>query len=159
MAPYQPLACSMRNQYWITSSQDNSETLPDAVTSSVGGVVQPVSFNVRLLELYVEMYCFCYIIFKYSLVNLSLFIHKFSKICTQSVSLVIHYMISNILNILNRKTANAGLDSSVGRAPACQSGGRRFKSHSSKFVLVHPNLSKNKNVFSQSVSLVVYCII
>ena len=54
----------------------------------------------------------------------------------------------------NRETANVGLVSSVGRAPARQSGGRRFKSRSSKFSLVHPNLSKN--VFSQSVFLVVY---
>ena len=42
----------------------------------------------------------------------------------------------------NRETANVGLDSSVGRAPARQSGGRRFKSRSSWFVFVHPNLSK-----------------
>ena len=35
----------------------------------------------------------------------------------------------------NRETANVGLDSSVGRAPACQSGGRRFKSRSSQFSL------------------------
>ena len=35
-----------------------------------------------------------------------------------------------------------GLDSSVGRAPARQSGGRRFKSRSSKFFFVHPNSSK-----------------
>ena len=41
----------------------------------------------------------------------------------------------------NRETANVGQDSSVGRAPARQSGGRRFKSHSSKFFFVHPNLS------------------
>ena len=40
----------------------------------------------------------------------------------------------------NRETANVGLDSSVGRAPARQSGGRRFKSRSSQFVFVHPNL-------------------
>ena len=37
----------------------------------------------------------------------------------------------------NRETANVGLDSSVGRAPARQSGGRRFKSRSSKFFFVH----------------------
>ena len=37
----------------------------------------------------------------------------------------------------NRKTASIGLVSSVGKAPARQSGGRRFKSHSSKFVFVH----------------------
>ena len=30
----------------------------------------------------------------------------------------------------NRETANVGLDSSVGRAPVRQSGGRRFKSRS-----------------------------
>ena len=53
----------------------------------------------------------------------------------------------------NRETANVGLDSSVGRAPARQSGGRRFKSRSSKFFFVHPNLSK---ICTQSVSLVVY---
>ena len=35
----------------------------------------------------------------------------------------------------NRETANVGLDSSVGRAPARQSGGRRFKSRSSQFSL------------------------
>ena len=39
------------------------------------------------------------------------------------------------------ETTNVGLDSSVGSAPACQSGGRRFKSRSRKFVFVHPNLS------------------
>ena len=33
---------------------------------------------------------------------------------------------------INRETANVGLDSSVGRAPARHSGGRRFKSCSSK---------------------------
>ena len=41
----------------------------------------------------------------------------------------------------NRETANVGLDSSVGRAPARQSGGRRFKSRSSQFFFVHPNSS------------------
>ena len=40
----------------------------------------------------------------------------------------------------NRETANIGLVSSVGRAPARQSGGRRFKSRSRKFFIVHPNL-------------------
>ena len=35
----------------------------------------------------------------------------------------------------NRETANVGLDSSVGRAPTRQSGGRRFKSRSSQFSL------------------------
>ena len=39
----------------------------------------------------------------------------------------------------NRETANVGLDGSVGRAPARQSGGRRFKSSSSK---IFPCLSK-----------------
>ena len=38
----------------------------------------------------------------------------------------------------NRETANIGLVSSVGRAPARQSGGRRFKSRSSQFFFVHP---------------------
>ena len=56
----------------------------------------------------------------------------------------------------NRETANIGLDSSVGRAPACQSGGRRFKSCFSKFFFVYPNLSK---ICTQSVSLVVYYMI
>ena len=42
----------------------------------------------------------------------------------------------------NRETANVGLESSVGRAPARQSGVRRFKSRSSQFFFVHPNLSK-----------------
>ena len=36
----------------------------------------------------------------------------------------------------NRETANIGLVSSVGRAPTRQSGGRRFKSRSCKFVFV-----------------------
>ena len=53
----------------------------------------------------------------------------------------------------NRDTVNVGLDSSVGRAPARQSGGRKFKSRSSQVVFVHPNLSK---ICTQSVSLVVY---
>ena len=43
----------------------------------------------------------------------------------------------------NRETANVGLDSSVGRALARQSRGRRFKSRSSQFVIVHPNLLQN----------------
>ena len=51
---------------------------------------------------------------------------------------------------------NVGLDSAVGRAPARQSGGRRFKSRSSKFFFVHPNLSKK---CTQSVFLVVYGMI
>ena len=42
----------------------------------------------------------------------------------------------------NREITNVGLNSSVGKAPARQSRGRRFKScSSSNFVLVHPNLS------------------
>ena len=40
----------------------------------------------------------------------------------------------------NRETANVGLDSSVGRAPARQSGGRVFKSRSCKFFFVHLKL-------------------
>ena len=40
----------------------------------------------------------------------------------------------------NRETANVGQDSSVGRAPARQSGGCR--SQCSNFFFVHPNLSK-----------------
>ena len=43
----------------------------------------------------------------------------------------------------NMETVNVGLDSSVGRAPARQSGGRRFKSRSSQFFFVHPNLINN----------------
>ena len=54
------------------------------------------------------------------------------------------------------ETANIGLESSVGRAPARQSGGRGFKFRSSQFFFVHPNLSKN---CTQSVSLVVYYMI
>ena len=38
----------------------------------------------------------------------------------------------------NRETANIGLASSVGRAPARQSMGRRFKSRSSQFFFVRP---------------------
>ena len=38
----------------------------------------------------------------------------------------------------NRETANIGLVSSVGRAPARQSGDRRFKSRFSKFFFVYP---------------------
>ena len=49
----------------------------------------------------------------------------------------------------NRETANIGLVSSVGRAPARQSGGRRFKSRSRNFVFVHPT-KLSKNVPSQS---------
>ena len=45
----------------------------------------------------------------------------------------------------NRETANVGLDSSVGRAPARQSEGCRFKSRSSKFFFVHPNLSNSSS--------------
>ena len=43
----------------------------------------------------------------------------------------------------NRETVNIGLVSSVGRAPARQSGGRRFESRSSHFCLFIQNLSKN----------------
>ena len=39
----------------------------------------------------------------------------------------------------NSETANIGLVSSVGRAPARQSGGCRFKSCSRKFFFAHPN--------------------
>ena len=53
----------------------------------------------------------------------------------------------------NRETANIGLVSSVGRAPARQSGGHRFKSHSHQFVFVH---QKKFLKCTQSVSLVVY---
>ena len=41
----------------------------------------------------------------------------------------------------NRETANVGLNSSVGRAPARQSGGRWFKSRSGNFFFVHPKLN------------------
>ena len=40
----------------------------------------------------------------------------------------------------NMETANIGLVSSVSRAPARQSGGRRFKSRSSQFFFVYPEL-------------------
>ncbi len=40
----------------------------------------------------------------------------------------------------NRETANMRLDSSAGRALACYSGGRRFKSRSSQFVFVQPKV-------------------
>ena len=53
------------------------------------------------------------------------------------------------------KFTRAGLEP-VGRAPARQSGGRRFKSRSSKYFFVHPNLSK---ICTQSVCLVVYYMI
>ena len=56
----------------------------------------------------------------------------------------------------NRETANIGLVSSVGRALACQSGGRMFKSRSSQFFFVHLKLIWK---CTQSVSLVVYDII
>ena len=46
-----------------------------------------------------------------------------------------------------------GLVSSVGRAPACQSGGRRFKPYSSKFFFVHQKIYLK---CTQSVSLLVY---
>ena len=54
----------------------------------------------------------------------------------------------------NRETANVGLDSSVGRAPARQSGGRRFKSRSSQFFFVHPNLSEIKLCWSYAYSCI-----
>ena len=69
----------------------------------------------------------------------------------------------------NRETANVGLDSSVGRAPARQSGGRRFKSRCSNFFFVHPNLSttliyfvwkvlseKNKDKFTEGSWILTY---
>ena len=56
----------------------------------------------------------------------------------------------------NRETANVGLDSSVGRAPARQSGGRRFKSRSSQFSLF---IQIYLQICTQSVSLVVYYMI
>ena len=46
----------------------------------------------------------------------------------------------------NRETANIGLVSSVGRAPARQSGGHRFKTRSSKFVFVHPKYTTQKRL-------------
>ena len=48
-----------------------------------------------------------------------------------------------LLDNQNRETANIGLVSSVGRAPARQSGGRSFKSCSSKFYFVYPKLLDN----------------
>ena len=56
----------------------------------------------------------------------------------------------------SRETFNLGLVSSVGRAAACQSGGRRLKSCSSKFFFVHPKIFRK---CTQSVSLVVYYMI
>ena len=60
----------------------------------------------------------------------------------------------------NRETANVGLDSSVGRSPARQSGGRRFKSRSCKFFFVHPNVyiyllhrHNNQSTFKGSIKL------
>ena len=53
----------------------------------------------------------------------------------------------------NRETANIGLVSSIGRAPARQSGGRRFKSCSSQFFFVHSKLIWNR---TQSYPLMVY---
>ena len=47
-------------------------------------------------------------------------------------------------------TPPIGLVSSVGRAPARQSGGRRFKSRSIKFVFVHPKLGQLMNVVALS---------
>ena len=44
----------------------------------------------------------------------------------------------------NRETANIGLVSSVGRALARQSGGRRFKSCSSQLFFVHPKFNSIK---------------
>ena len=113
-----------------------------------------------------------------SLYRIYLYMSRYmSRICTQSVSLVVYYMtfikksriplwcipyclfpgrivtwawslaegqymVSWLLTGApeqrywqNRETANVGLDSSVGRAPARQSGGRRFKSRSSQFSL------------------------
>ena len=87
--------------------------------------------------------------------------------CPQSVSLVVYYMIFTETKIVthpygaspyclfpgcivtwawspakgywqSRETANIGRVSTVGKAPARQSGGRRFKSRSSKFFFVHP---------------------
>ena len=130
---------------------------------------------------------------------LLLLLDKFgwTKICTQSVSLVVYYMIFIKSRIplwcipyclfpgrivtwawslakgqymvswlltgapvqrywQNRETANVGLDSSVGRAPARQSGGRRFKSRSSQFSLFIQIYLK---ICTQSVSLVVYYMI
>ena len=56
----------------------------------------------------------------------------------------------------NRETANVGLDSSVGRAPARQSGGRRFKSRSSHFSLFiqiyHNNQFKDIKVKNQALA-------
>ena len=43
-------------------------------------------------------------------------------------------------NLQNRETANIGLVSSVGRAPARQSGGRKFKSRSRQLFFVDPKL-------------------
>ena len=52
----------------------------------------------------------------------------------------------------NRETANIGLGSSVGREPARQSGGRRFKSRSSQIFFVHP-----KFIFSNLIDRAGFC--
>ena len=45
--------------------------------------------------------------------------------------------------VKNTQTANAGLVSSVGRAPARQSGRRRFKSRSRQCLFVYPKFNFN----------------
>ena len=56
----------------------------------------------------------------------------------------------------NRETAKVGQDISVGRAPARHSGGRRFKSRSSQFVICSLFIQNLYKQCTQSVSLVVY---
>ena len=61
--------------------------------------------------------------------------------CTNFHKNVHNFQTNNLTYKVRR--SQVGLDSSVGRALARQSGGRRFKSRSSTFFVVHPNLSKN----------------
>ena len=64
----------------------------------------------------------------------------------------------------NRETANIGLDSSVGRAPARQSGGHRFKSRSGQFSLFIQIYLKKKLItswytdsFLRKLTIIVFC--
>ena len=51
------------------------------------------------------------------------------------------------------KAQNVGLVSSVGRALARESGGRRFKSRSSKFLFVYPKLKKYNSEVNMNTEL------
>ena len=115
--------------------QSSSSTTPTTITV----IIQIFTQNTSVLSL-----------FNYLNVFIVIMCYDYECHAFNSVNYFYYLIFSN------RETANIGLVSSVGRAPARQSGGRRFKSSSSKLFFVHPNFIKK---CTQSVSLVVHYMI